>query len=159
MQEVFKKIIEQLEDASWWTSSTFDEDGYGNDDSEEVLRTDTAIEIVNQVANDVKDKYVSIETLKQVMWERDIAIDQLNQLGYGLGEKVGWIPCSERLPKMNQDVLVFRPKMAMSIIVDRYQGYYGEDDEDWYEGWFYSMHTDVTAWQPLPKFYKEMKNE
>ena len=26
-------------------------------------------------------------TFEQVMWERDMAIDQLKQLGYGLGEK------------------------------------------------------------------------
>ena len=31
---------------------------------------------------------VSIEVLKQVMWERDIAIQQLKELGYSLGEKI-----------------------------------------------------------------------
>ena len=28
------------------------------------------------------------ETLRQVMWERDIAIEQLKELGYGFGEKI-----------------------------------------------------------------------
>lgn len=31
---------------------------------------------------------VHVETLRQVMWERDIAIDQLHELGYELGQKI-----------------------------------------------------------------------
>ena len=50
MQEVFEKIIEQLENASFWTDSSFDEDGYCNDDSEEVVDLHEAIEIVKQEA-------------------------------------------------------------------------------------------------------------
>ena len=34
------------------------------------------------------DKKVSIGVLEQVMWERDVAIDQLKELGYGLGQKI-----------------------------------------------------------------------
>ena len=48
MQEVFEKIIEHLENASFWTDSSFDEDGYSNDDSEEVVDLHEAIEIVKQ---------------------------------------------------------------------------------------------------------------
>ena len=50
MNKVFEKIIEQLENASFWTDSSFDEDGYSNDDSEEVVDLHEAIEIVKQVA-------------------------------------------------------------------------------------------------------------
>lgn len=88
-----------------------------------------AVEIVNQVAEEygeesgmdysefsmenqvelfkagIKPKYVSIGAYKQVAWERDIAIEQLHELGYELGQKIdgkevnvstndGWIPCS-----------------------------------------------------------------
>ena len=42
----------------------------------------------NQLAEEYKDNYVHTETLKQVMWERDIAISQLKELGYGFGEKI-----------------------------------------------------------------------
>ena len=52
MKEVFEKIKERLEEASWNTMSTFDEDGFSNDDSEEVVLTDRAIEIVNQVESE-----------------------------------------------------------------------------------------------------------
>lgn len=40
------KVIEQLKNASHWTENTFDEDGYSNDDSEEVVCLQTAIKIV-----------------------------------------------------------------------------------------------------------------
>ena len=50
MKKVFEKIIEHLENASYWTESSFDEDGYSNDDSEEVVNLHEAIEIVKQEA-------------------------------------------------------------------------------------------------------------
>lgn len=50
MDKVFEKIIEHLENASFWTDSSFDEDGYSNDDSEEVVYLHEAIEIVKQEA-------------------------------------------------------------------------------------------------------------
>ena len=61
-----------------------------------------------------------------------------------------WIPCSERLPMMGEYVLTYRPTMGMSMIVDAYDGYYGEDDNEWYEGWIYGGDK-VLAWMPLPK--------
>ena len=42
-------LLERLENASYWTQSTFDEDGYCNDDSEEVIDLYKAIEIVKEV--------------------------------------------------------------------------------------------------------------
>lgn len=65
-----------------------------------------------------------------------------------------WIPCSERLPMMGEYVLTYRPTMGMSMIVDAYDGYYGEDDNEWYEGWIYGGDK-VLAWMPLPKPYRE----
>ena len=69
------------------------------------IRLCDAIQIVNQLAEEYKDKYVSKAVLEQVMWERDIAIEQLKELGYGFGEKVGWIPVSERLPNNGQSII------------------------------------------------------
>jgi hypothetical protein len=40
------------------------------------------------VADEYKDKYVSIRAYQQVSWERDIAIKQLHELGYEFGEKI-----------------------------------------------------------------------
>ena len=44
--ENIKRIVERLEEASFLTEQTFDEDGYGNDDSWEAVWLDEAIEIV-----------------------------------------------------------------------------------------------------------------
>lgn len=46
-------------------------------------------------AKDEKAK-VSLETYKQVIWERNVAIDQLKELGYGFGETT-----SDAIPREN----------------------------------------------------------
>ena len=43
-----------------------------------------------------------------------------------------WVSVKDKLPPYNLDVLVYRPNMAMKILVDNYAGYYGEDDDEWY---------------------------
>lgn len=72
-----------------------------------------------------------------------------------------WIPCSERLPRYNKYVLVYRPQMEIKIIVDCYEGRYGEDAYlgDWHEGWTYSKNDAVIAWMPLPEPYKKEGDE
>ena len=66
-----------------------------------------------------------------------------------------WISVDDKLPPYNRDVLVYRPNMAMKFLVDTYDGYYGDDDDEWYEGWA-KYGTDIhgkpiiTHWQYLP---------
>ena len=128
MQEIFAKIRARLADKEAEHFEDYNTYGHGEDYRLSLCYAD-AIEIVNDVeAEHVADTNV--------------------------GKSDGWIPCSERLPRRNKDVLVYRPKMAMPILVDRYEGYYGEDDEEWYEGWTYSENTAVIAWQPLPAPYQ-----
>ena len=67
-----------------------------------------------------------------------------------------WISVKDKLPPYNRDVLVYRPNMAMKILVDTYDGYYGDDDDEWYEGWArYGKDTNgnpvVTHWAYLPQ--------
>lgn len=47
-------VVKELEANCFWTASTYDEDGYCNDDSEEAVYLDKAIEIVRKggVKND-----------------------------------------------------------------------------------------------------------
>ena len=52
MKEVIEKIIRELENASHFTESTYDEDGYSNDDSEEVVNLCKAVDIVEKVLED-----------------------------------------------------------------------------------------------------------
>ena len=42
------KVVEQLEKSHFHTDETFDDDGYCNDDSEEVVNLNEAIEIVRK---------------------------------------------------------------------------------------------------------------
>ena len=67
-----------------------------------------------------------------------------------------WISVKDRLPQYNNDVLVYRPNMAMEILIDNYAGYYGEDDDEWHEGWAKygkDMHGKpiITHWAYLPQ--------
>ena len=67
-----------------------------------------------------------------------------------------WISVKDKLPPYNRNVLVYRPNMAMKILVDTYDGYYGDDDDEWYEGWaLYGGDTHgnpvVTHWAYLPQ--------
>ena len=72
----------------------------------------------------------------------------------------GWIPCSERLPEPNQKVIV--------TYMDRYiGGSYGVCEGQYVyilNSWDISDYMsdddfEVIAWRPLPKPFKEEKNE
>lgn len=97
---------------------------------------------------------------EQIRWERDIAIDQLRQLGIGFGEKVEaqvpkWISVEERLPEKQGDHLVLYS--------------FGETNVDFFAGVMYFIRYDerphfendglyglhVTHWMPLPNLPKE----
>ena len=67
-----------------------------------------------------------------------------------------WISVDDKLPPYNRDVLVYRPNMAMKILVDNYAGYYGDDDDEWYEDWALSGkdangNPVITHWAYLPQ--------
>ena len=49
---------------------------------------------------------VHVETLRQVMWERDIAIEQLHELGYELGQKIE--PCDDAISREAVDKYIAR---------------------------------------------------
>lgn len=52
---------------------------------------------------------VSRSAYEQVMWERDVAIVQLKELGYGLGEKpkTDWIPVSNPRKELPKDRILW----------------------------------------------------
>ena len=67
-----------------------------------------------------------------------------------------WISVDDKLPPYNRDVLVYRPNMAMKILVDNYAWHYRDDDDEWYEDWaLYGKDTNgnpvITHWAYLPK--------
>ena len=67
-----------------------------------------------------------------------------------------WISVEDELPPYNRDVLVYRPNMAMKILVDNYAWHYRDDDDEWYEDWaLYGKDANgnpvVTHWAYLPE--------
>ena len=106
---------------------------------------------------DVREKL--IEILRKPIFPRELVdpteavADYLLDSGVTVQE---WISVDEKLPPYNRDVLVYRPNMAMKIFVDSYDGYYGDDDDEWYEGWALygkDIHGKpiITHWAYLPQ--------
>lgn len=46
----------EVSEASWLTESTYDDDGYSNDDGEEVIYANTAVNIIESVIYDNSDE-------------------------------------------------------------------------------------------------------
>ena len=102
-------------------------------------------------------KYVSVENCMVARGAIERATKVLESLPAPDVEPVQeWISVEDKLPPYNRDVLVYRPNMAMKILVDTYDGYYGDDDDEWYEGWaLYGKDTHgnpaITHWAYLPQ--------
>ena len=104
---------------------------------------------------DVREKLVELiaETIKLYPSEREELADGLIVNGVTVQE---WISVKDKLPPYNRDVLVYRPNMAMKILVDNYAWHYRDDDGEWYEDWaLYGKDTNgnpvITHWAYLPE--------
>ena len=69
---------------------------------------------------------VHVETLHQVMWERDIAIGQLKELGYEFGQKIE--PCEDAISRADLGLTDFEIvmcngdyKQALEMLIDKIQ--------------------------------------
>ena len=139
MKEFIEKLIGRLEEASHWEESTFDEDGYSNDDSEEVIYLHRAIEIVNQLAEEYEREHI-VDLGNKICDKVDDILRKRNN---------GWIPCSERLPDAEADVLLSLRSL------DIYVGFMANTEGMFYvEGEGYVEYENVLAWQPLPAPYQ-----
>lgn len=59
LDTVKNALIEEVKEASkkaflcsWWTEGTYDDDGYSNDDEEEVIYADRAVNIIESIIYD-----------------------------------------------------------------------------------------------------------
>lgn len=52
-------------------------------------------------------------------------------------ERERWIPCSERMPTDDNDVLVYRQEGFIQVSA-------------WYDTYWFGAANDVTHWRPLP---------
>ena len=64
-----------------------------------------------------------------------------------------WIPCSDRLPKIGEKVLVSTKKTVFTQV---YKGIYS-DPKRW--AWENNSVKKIEAWQPLPKPWKGADDE
>ena len=104
---------------------------------------------------DVREKLVELiaETIELYPSEREELADGLIANGVTVQE---WISVKDELPPYNRDVLVYRPNMAMKILVDNYAWHYRDDDDEWYEDWALSGkdangNPVITHWAYLPQ--------
>ena len=87
-----------------------------------------------------KDVVLMFETILDVIAESKVKQPTIQP-------QTGWIPCSERLPKENQKVLVTLDSSTGKKYVRTDQIIAGE--------WWQYVDKYVTAWKPLPQPYKE----
>lgn len=142
-EEIKKELVEAIEEASWVV-----EGGDAHD----------LIDAVEKAHASMADTLAYIQQLEmlakqneQIRWERDVAIDQLKQLGIGFGEKVDgkmpkWISVEEALPKYGERVLITEGACVFEA--------YRSISNKWVRhgiGWA----EDVTHWMPLPEPPKE----
>lgn len=50
--EEVKEASKKMDACSWWTEGTYDDDGYSNDDNEEVIYADRAVNIIESIIYD-----------------------------------------------------------------------------------------------------------
>ena len=71
-----------------------------------------------------------------------------------------WVRVDKLMPPYNEEVLVYRPRMGLKVMIATYDGFYGEDDNEWHEGWSvagFDIHKNpcITHWMSLPQPPKE----
>ena len=101
------KIIKALEQEPSCPYYVIDEDGHG------LCKN-------HRLEQEPSGETVSLEAFKQVMWERDIAIEQLKELGYDFGQKIE--PCDYTI---SHDAVL----QAVSEGCQELRGVYGRCEE------------------------------
>ena len=77
-----------------------------------------------------------------------VRVDDMVRMINGQPKIGGWIPCSERLPEIEQTVLLSLRSLDVSV------GFRANTDGYFYtEGEGYVLYENVLAWQPLPEPY------
>lgn len=139
MNKEFDKIIERLENASFWTDSSFDEDGYCNDDSEEAVYLHKAIEIVKHEAEQYNNGWIPCS--EQLPEEcAPVNVTWINRKPESYYAKIKDVPFSATAVYYNSQWYWYS-----STCVD-YISEYGKNDFD-----LVDKDIDIVAWQPLPK--------
>lgn len=105
-------------------------------ESERIIHEADAVEVISMLPSARPDSGY----IEQIKWERDLAIRQLADLGYGLGEK----------PRTNGD-LISRQELLESIERISVKGNVLDDD------WIYRFIQEFPSAQPEPHYCRECK--
>ena len=133
MKKSIEKIIEKLEE----------------------YRDENLVEHDSEMANHCKQDCNDINDCTLCVWDKAIEIVKQEAEKFVPDTNVGnngWIPCSEKLPELRQDVLV-------TVKYTGFMGMHGywiqtghmEAENDW---WGNCAGGEVIAWQPLPEPYQ-----
>ena len=158
MQTIFEKIIEKLEEEKMSYFLTIANTGDEKLDCayEQVGDAlDKAIEIVKQEAEQYEECYKDCGDCEAYNKEKHHCPKFCKVIKETVKEieenHNGWIPCSEKLPEVRQDVLV-------TVKYTGFMGMHGywiqtghmDAENDW---WGNCAGGEVIAWQPLPEPY------
>lgn len=92
---------------------------------------------------------------KSDWWEGEEKVALLDYFPVSEAERMGWTPCSERLPEPDERVLVYTVANEYHVwdaTPYRGEGYEWEDEE----GLYHSLY-EVAMWLPLPEPYAERR--
>lgn len=129
MNKAFEKILERFDAKKQYFQKFYEADGKTEEDEYINKATQLAFDDAKNIVQEVAEEYNG-----------------------------GWIPCSERLPEIGQEVIVATKNGSVysNIYYDYTESKAKEpcfhmwDDEMWN-----CFKPDVIAWQPLPEPYKE----
>ena len=110
------------------------------------MSKEEALKAFEQMLSEIdRDNWLFVGTINPQMVEW--AIKALK----GADRPQEWIPCSERLPKENTEVLI---SLEWGIDIGEYR------NGDWHSEWInHYDDDDVLAWMPLPKPWKGADDE
>lgn len=136
MNKAFEKILERLEERTDFLS---DCTKYGN--------------------KDAKQQEKSYSTM--MLYEVAYLVDDLKEIVKQVAEEYndGWIPCSERLPKESELVIIYAESIArggsIMVVACLHNGFWFAQTSSDTFGLTGIGQFNVIAWQPLPEPYKE----
>lgn len=93
--------------------------------------------------------YARIEELEQENAQLRLQIDMLKMER----ENDCWIPCSERMPEIEEDVTVTIENENGERFTDIWNAYYNGNCWQW-SGTYSTVECEIISWRPLPEPYK-----
>ena len=107
---------------------------------------------------------ISREEVKNLFWDGTEGYDCRGFTRMEIGEMLGdlpsvtpqqtrWIPCSERLPERDENVLTYHRNESFDY---QYISWIDDYSGKW-AGFIGNLSDEVLAWRPLPEGYKEDK--